>query len=99
MPRAAPELLHLVANPLTEPRDRKSPEAPPRRFSPPRPPEIGLAAPLSSDLPRARFDAYWNRCELLILLPFSVFSLVCRSRRAFLTRQRRRQSSPAMTLR
>ena len=74
MPRAAPELLHLVANPLTEPRDRKSPEAPPRRFSPPRPPEIGLAAPLSSDLPRARFEAYWNRCELLILLPFSVFS-------------------------
>ena len=91
--------MHLDANPLTEPRDRKSPEAPPRRFSPPRPPEIGLAAPLSSDLPRARFDAYWNRCELLILLPFSVFSLVCRSRRAFLTRQRRRQSSPAMTLR
>ena len=34
MPRAAPELLHLVANPLTEPRDRKSPEAPPRRFFP-----------------------------------------------------------------
>ena len=32
--RRAPELLHLVANPLTEPRDRKGPEQPPSSSSP-----------------------------------------------------------------
>ena len=68
MPRAAPELLHLVANPLTEPRDRKSPEAPPRRF-PPRPPEISLAIPLASTPPRPRRLHRPTPREPLFLLP------------------------------
>ena len=60
MPRAAPELLRLVTNPLTEPHDRKSPGAPPRCFPPRRLPRIAVVkfvaarpSPSSPSIPRS----------------------------------------------
>ena len=96
-PRAILELRHLAPYLLTEPHDRKGPEAPPRCFSPPRPPEIRLAAPLAPMLPRARRSPRRNRRELLLLLPLSAPSLARRSCRTTSNRTRRRpHSSPVM---
>ena len=71
----------------TEPSPSGSSASPPRHRLRPRPPPLVAVDSSPSELPRTRRGHHCTPRELLIILPLSVFSLTCRSRRAPLPRQ------------
>ena len=76
--------------PSSSPSAHMAGRAPTRRPRPVlnhRPPRISIVDSSPSELPRTRRGHHCTPRELLIILPLSVLSLACRSRRASLTRQ------------
>ena len=71
----------------TEPSPSGSSASPPRHRLRPRPPPMVAVDSSPSELPRTRRGHHCTPRELLIILPLSILSLACRSRRASLTRQ------------